>query len=273
MACINPNTPEFKAALERNGGNPLLAEMELSAKEIKPVVEELFNSNPELANQVYEALGFTGTKSVSKLDALKKYLKEEDYRLKTPAPSWITDPTTTVGKMLEQIDTPIVKDTIAFLRQQNKKIQELKTNANLITNELYKQAGIDPVKLLEDESTQIENIQRVQKGEKRLPTLELDKLNDLKTSNRNLYEQIEDLGDKQAKLIRESSNAFEKEVKKFFNSLMEYEQKELGTTLTPQQKQQALQQYSQYLSNFVNTNFDSIISDLQAKNLVEKKCN
>jgi hypothetical protein len=26
---------------------------------IKPGVQELFNSNPELANQVYEALGFT----------------------------------------------------------------------------------------------------------------------------------------------------------------------------------------------------------------------
>jgi predicted kinase len=215
--------------------------------EVEEGVSELFESNSEIANAVYSALEFTGTKSVSKLDALKKYLKEEDYRLKTPAPSWITDPTTTVGKMLEQIDTPIVKDTIAFLRQQNKKIQELKTNANLITNELYKQAGIDPVKLLEDESTQIENIQRVQKGEKRLPTLELDKLNDLKTSNRNLYEQIEDLGDKQAKLIRESSNVFEKEVKKFFNSLIEYDQKEIGTTITLEQKQKAQQLYSQYL--------------------------
>ena len=29
MACINPNSPEFKAALERTGGNPLLAEIEV----------------------------------------------------------------------------------------------------------------------------------------------------------------------------------------------------------------------------------------------------
>ena len=56
MACINPNTPEFKAALERAGGNPMLAEIELSKSlEVKPGVEELFNSNPELANNVYEA--------------------------------------------------------------------------------------------------------------------------------------------------------------------------------------------------------------------------
>ena len=50
MACINPNTPEFKAALERTG-NPLLAEIEVSKSlEVKPGVKELFDSNPELAN-------------------------------------------------------------------------------------------------------------------------------------------------------------------------------------------------------------------------------
>ena len=57
MACINPNTPEFQEMLSKVGGNPLLAEMELDVK-IKPQVEELFNSTPELANAVYEALGF-----------------------------------------------------------------------------------------------------------------------------------------------------------------------------------------------------------------------
>ena len=36
--------------------------------------------------------------------------------------------------------------------------------------------------------------------------------------------------------------------------------------------EKAQQLYSQYLSNFVNTNFDGIIADLQAKNLLEKKC-
>ena len=59
MACINPNTPEFKAALKRAGGNPLLAEIEIrKSLEVKPGIEDLFDSNPELANKVYEALGF-----------------------------------------------------------------------------------------------------------------------------------------------------------------------------------------------------------------------
>ena len=46
----------------------------------------------------------------------------------------------------------------------------------------------------------------------------------------------------------------------------------INNQITPQQKKEAIQLYSQYLSNFVNTNFDSIITDLQSKKLLEKKC-
>ncbi len=168
----------------------------------------------------------------SPLTQLKNYLQEEEYRLKAPAPSWITDPTSTVGKMLEQINIPIIKNTIAFLRKQNAEIENLRSNANLVTNDLYKKAGIDPVQLLVDESTQLENIERVKRGEQRLSTPELDKLNALKTSNRDLYEQIEDLGDAQFNLINQSSRAFNNEVKKFFDSLMTYEEKELSSATT-----------------------------------------
>lgn len=50
MACINPNSPEFKAALKRTG-NPLLAEIEVDKLDkIKPGVEEIFNQNPTLAS-------------------------------------------------------------------------------------------------------------------------------------------------------------------------------------------------------------------------------
>jgi hypothetical protein len=62
MDCVNPNTPEFREMLFKMGGNPLLAEIEMNKVQeellVKPGVEELFNSTPELANQVYEALGF-----------------------------------------------------------------------------------------------------------------------------------------------------------------------------------------------------------------------
>lgn len=42
--------------------------------------------------------------------------------------------------------------------------------------------------------------------------------------------------------------------------------------ITPQQKQQAQQLYSNFLSNFVDNNFDTIIQDLQTKNILDKKC-
>jgi hypothetical protein len=53
MICINPNTKEFKDILAQVG-DPLAAEIEYnkqySASAIKPGVEELFESNPELAS-------------------------------------------------------------------------------------------------------------------------------------------------------------------------------------------------------------------------------
>jgi hypothetical protein len=73
--CPNPNNPDWKKLVEllgeenayreyvRYGGeipNPDLYESRVVNNQsyIKPGVEELFDSNPELANQVYEALGF-----------------------------------------------------------------------------------------------------------------------------------------------------------------------------------------------------------------------
>jgi hypothetical protein len=57
MACINPNDPEFKKILKEVGGNPLLAAIEFNelypeetVPEVKPGVEEVFDSNPELAS-------------------------------------------------------------------------------------------------------------------------------------------------------------------------------------------------------------------------------
>jgi hypothetical protein len=62
MSCVNPNDPEFKRLLAITG-NPLLAEIEFNKREnlekgFDTGVSELFESNPELANAVYEALGF-----------------------------------------------------------------------------------------------------------------------------------------------------------------------------------------------------------------------
>jgi hypothetical protein len=44
---------------------------------IKPGVEELFDSNPELANRVYEALGFNGTKNLDVRNSIVKAYKDK----------------------------------------------------------------------------------------------------------------------------------------------------------------------------------------------------
>lgn len=79
--CVNKSLPEFKQLATEAGINPLvlaakigvwqesngldnwptLADLGLKPNNIKSGVEELFDSNPELANQVYETLGFKQT--------------------------------------------------------------------------------------------------------------------------------------------------------------------------------------------------------------------
>lgn len=43
--------------------------------------------------------------------------------------------------------------------------------------------------------------------------------------------------------------------------------------ITPQQKQQAQQIYSQFLDKFIKRNFDKLVLEMENKNLIEKKCN
>lgn len=55
MACINPNTPEFKAALERTG-NPLVAEIEIDSLPSKDDVDNIISSQPNLKNDLENRL-------------------------------------------------------------------------------------------------------------------------------------------------------------------------------------------------------------------------
>jgi hypothetical protein len=61
--CHNPNTPEFKALMQVYNNEDLVQVLinlynknVTNTQNIKPGVEELFSSNPELANQVYSKL-------------------------------------------------------------------------------------------------------------------------------------------------------------------------------------------------------------------------
>ena len=184
---------------------------------IKEGVEELFNTNPELANQVYESLGF-----VTPLKALESNFEKVKERLndfnnvfaENLGNSGLPfDYFNEVELNIDDLDLSVKnKEMFDVLYQKNKASDYLKSELTSIDKQK------NPIL--------INNKGQVVEGWHRINSL---KANGVKT------------------------------VKAYI-------------PITPQQKQQALQLYSQYLSNFVNTNFDSIISDLQSKNLLEKKC-
>jgi hypothetical protein len=78
MACINPNSPEFKAALERTGGNRLLAEIEVDRQQEAPS-EQMMQmegmpssiASPETISKVKELLKKMGVD----VKDLSEYLK------------------------------------------------------------------------------------------------------------------------------------------------------------------------------------------------------
>jgi hypothetical protein len=351
MACINPNTPEFKAALERNGGNPLLAEMELSEKEIKPGVEELFNSSPELANQVYEALGFEapttklqGRKAVDGESVNFDVIEELASGERSGIPSSILIKTLLNGGFLPKInETDIVLGGLEYgiWRPSLKKIEAQGGNKSTLAkkighellhsvtdniiysyqnlkgvidfNDKYnkdniRQGYIKPVDLSKSQIEALDNLVRIrnkvvsyveqnkdkiQKQDRGFGTYDYFIRTNYTESETDLHEFISEVftnpelinilkeiptEGKKSNLFKDFVDAIAKILGFTNTSILEdviaYSEEAFfkQSQITSQQKQQALKQYSQYLSNFVSTNFNSIISDLQSKNLLEKKC-
>jgi hypothetical protein len=117
-----------------------------------------------------------------------------------------------------------------------------------------------------DELVQLKTDYR-NKGYGKAAYLELAKI--IKNSNATLY----------------SSHNMSSDARRVWNSLMrdgyaeQYKNGQyrfinaaLTNKVTPQQKQQAQLLYSNFLSSFVNSNFDTIIQDLESKNILNKKC-
>jgi hypothetical protein len=206
---------------------------------IKPGVEELFDSNPELANQVYEALGFQDNMAIP------------DYEV-------VTRPSKDIGKSkgrsgnFVEITTPDNYRTnmSAYMVQTNNEgklfITDIEkynedstfkgfgTAAYVDFFENYKNQGIttdtkltkDGIKLLE----RLEKIGLVYKTD--------------------------------AKLIdgTQVSKVFDTKIYEYNKPLYEFNLNWKNNQITPQQKQQALQLYSQYL--------DTIFPDSKVKDIV-----
>ncbi len=360
MECVNPNTPEFKKVLEDVGGNPLLAEIEInkSFNDIEKVsnmivnklgVDRIFDENPELANEVYEALGFGqesythvvldesgdvqevyrgtligaekyiqkndpnqyATRIVTKQES-DKYLKEQypeidnDIKNETLIENWEDIINNSKFKKLYEYIKPFIKNNIKVYEAELNS-QGRYTNGNVYIN---KYAKISKAQILLHEL---------------IHSITLDSL---KNNESKYYKEISDLYNKYIRPLTKTSaygevtgdfygvkNIFEFVAEAFTNrefqeklntiiidrnvsvwkKLLDIFMDLLGipvnkgsllsevinitdnylnsNQITPEQKQQAQQIYSDFLDKFVKRNFDKLVSEMESKNLIEKKCN
>lgn len=203
MACINPNDPKFKSLLAKVG-NPLLAEIEFDkVQQIKPGVDELFSSNPELANSVYEALGFENT---------------------------LTD------------NNEIVKDF--SIKPNDEKHPEDANTYDII----YKNQKIGIVALFEGKDKIIKGVNIKEEFRN-------------KGLGKKLYKYLNYLANKNGGVLYSDPEQQSENARRLWNSLIKEGLVNKATAdeqslkfnssrqITPQQKQQALQQYSAYLDN------------------------
>jgi hypothetical protein len=280
--CPNKNLPEWKELVNRLGDEDL-AYFEWNrkygdfnqapVKTIKNGVPELFDSNPELANQVYEALGFTKKNEVEiienkiitagktwlinefeKNSEISKFLKSRDkkkfedfgvesiydmpkddiiYYLSLVAQEFAGG----VGQIFtfNSIDDIYNKNNPRSSYDEALKVRNFFKEKFNIPKDLVE--GIDSKK---EES--ILNLLGYRVSEK--PVNGKYRVT-LKRDFTSFYDEFS---------TKEEAEAKANELNK--NILSE----RLGTQITPQQKQQALQQYSQYL--------DTIFPDSKVKDIV-----
>jgi hypothetical protein len=257
MACINPNDPEFKKILKEVGGNPLLAAIEFNelypeetVPEVKPGVQELFDSNPELANQVYEALGFN--KLITSNDRIvfghptigKSYLKKQgEDKFISLDDDYATEINNKVKEIADKynVTTYQVKDggTQKWNNEYNQMMQEMFNVA--------KQRAISENKTLFTSNTNL----------LRNNAESFDKVINL--TDVEFEKRIQERGAKYN--IKEWKSQINEAISKIPTSKVINTNKYLSDLfITPQQKQQALQAYSQYL--------DSIFPDSKVKDIV-----
>ena len=195
---------------------------------IKPGVDKLFSSNPELANQVYEALGYKQKQYASKL---KEISERRDLATQQDLKS-----------------SQLIKD-IRVDKSQPKDIKPNKADKNLAAIMLYGQRfdDITDNRSSEEDFENSKNYKQLQAD-----TLAYRILNDLMFNIEELqfFKDITLENPEYAKALSTNENS----VKEFFeNDIFEQVEKN-KLQITPQQKQQAKQLYSQYLDTIFPKN-------------------
>lgn len=243
---------EFKRNLEYYQGDEALMEQEEKEEDIqfeeslvKPGVEELFNSNPELANQVYEALGFK-----TKPDVILPIGTSGSGK-------------STFIKSLPQKDLVVIEPDamrVEFTGDINNKSKD---------KEIYEEAAKRAVKAIKQGKQVVFDTTNLTK-DKRLPFIEAIKK---ALPNANIQYKLMELNPELAKqrikaqIARGENRAnvsdatIDRHAESYKQMLKDIKSEPISNfEITPQQKQQALQLYSQYL--------DSIFPNSQVKDIV-----
>ena len=216
---------------------------------IKPGVEELFESNPELANEVYEALGF-GQES-NNLDK------------KTPVEG--------LNERLENYGhTRLILPKDFYEGQRPKgRLNVLKASIAQVANNLQILEHLDLSEFSFLSTADLEKLDLLRESVKKFRKLNLEISS---KDNRTVGKEIE-YSKLSNKILNEFVDIINPHVKTQLGKSISTDKNRIKETqITPQQKQQALQLYSNFLDKFVKRNFDKLVSEMESKNLIEKKC-
>ena len=225
---------------------------------IKEGVPELFESNPELANQVYEALGFK-----SKPDVI------------LPIGTSGSGKSTFIKSLPQENLVVIEPDSmrVEFTGNMNDKSKD---------KEIYEEAAKRAIKAIKQGKQVVFDTTNLTK-DKRLPFIEAIKK---EIPNANIQYKLMELNPELAKQrikaqlergenrAAVSDSTIDRHAESYKQMLIDIQNEPISSyELTPQQKQQAQQLYSTFLDKFIQRNFNSLVSEMENKNLIEKKCN
>ena len=205
-------------------------------QQIKSGVAELFESNPELANAVYEALGIKQKQYASKLKQISERRK--------------------LATKSDLENSKLIKD-IRVDKSQPKDIKPNEADKNLASIMLYghRYSDLSNMEYIDGNLSTITNPAEMQLEAE---VLAYRILNDLLFDIKEITEFYEEIKDNPEYASALTTN--ENPIKEFFeNDIFEQVEKE-NLQITPQQKQQAQQLYSQYL--------DTIFPDSKVKDIV-----
>jgi hypothetical protein len=277
MFCINKNSEEFKELVELVGYHDTIAYYmaqgftefsdETSTPGIKPGVEELFDSNQKLANQIYEALGFKKKNEYREIGIkyiIKQYVISllQDSKFSKIFDDFLAIQRVKLGienynklskyyDLKEYLDSELIKEInteVNKFKTYNKSNIKYFSVPETIKDELKKIADIKNIK-------DVEGLDLIDKVIIKLSDDEIEEI--LTYTSRSDY-------------YRDTNPP---KRRGYYNS----EQFQI----TPEQKQQALQLYSSYLDTVFpdskvkemdNNLYISVLNDLKSQKIIDKQC-